>query len=385
MRAFAIVPVLLLLLLPSARAVAQQPSAHTAALRDAGIPLTQSPAASPAPGVTPPVPLAASVAAPGPGGSGAAAPGIGLPSIPNPLDLLAAIDPREWAVDILDGVISALGEALLGALHGFVDWALGFEDSALNFVTSTPPAGTYESTSVRALWDFSRVLANAGLAVIVMWGSFNVVVKEHIRSPYHEAMELLPRVLLAALAANLTLELVRLLIDLNNAFGVAIGQVSIPGYDEATAEQEGLAFIILTVAYTITVVLLSLQMLLRLALIDVLIVLAPVVILLWVLPQTQGWTRWWAHLLPITVFQQAVQLLVLRLGTMLMAELTPGSMANAALTLMVGGAVVWLTLKVPGLLHGQWRQAGMGAVVSLVVLHRLASGGQHRARTASGS
>src|SRR5690606_2932424 len=105
-----------------------------------------------------------------------------------------------------------------------------------------------------------------------------------------------------------------------------------------------LAFIIITVAYTITVVLLSLQMLLRLALIDVLIVLAPVVVLLWVLPQTQGWTRWWAHLLPITVFQQAVQLLVLRLGTMLMAELTPGSMANAALTLMVGGAVVWLTL-----------------------------------------
>jgi hypothetical protein len=56
--------------------------------------------------------------------------------------------------------------------------------------------------------------------------------------------------------------------------------------------------------------------------------------LLWVLPQTQGFARWWADILPITVFQQAVQMMVLRLGSALMLELTPGSLSNALLTLL---------------------------------------------------
>ena len=75
-----------------------------------------------------------------------------------------------------------------------------------------------------------------------MWGGFNIMVKEHTRSPYHEAMELLPRVILAALAANLTLEFARFLIDVNNALrrrGRA-GRTC-PGYDQATPSQEGIA------------------------------------------------------------------------------------------------------------------------------------------------
>ena len=85
------------------------------------------------------------------------------------------------------------------------------------------------------------------------------------------------------------------------------------------------------------------QMLIRLALIDLLIVLAPVMMLLWVLPQPQGRTRWWTRLFPLTVFQQAVQMVALRLGSSLMVELTPGSVSDALLTLLLGIAVCWST------------------------------------------
>ena len=111
-------------------------------------------------------------------------------------------------------------------------------------------------------------------------------------------------------------------------------------------------------------------MLMRLALIDMLIVLAPVAALLWVLPQTQGWVRWWADLFPITVFQQAIQVMVLSLGTALMVELTPGSLSNALLTLMLGIAVCWLTLKVPSLLRSRHSQAGLFNVITLVAASR---------------
>ncbi|MFQ5880595.1 MAG: hypothetical protein ACE5IZ_10535, partial [Dehalococcoidia bacterium] len=113
-----------------------------------------------------------------------------FPEIPNPLDWLKNLDPRKWAGDILNAILTTIGKALLEAIRGFVDWALGLGDSSLNFVTRTPAEGTYGSPTVRSLWDFSRALVNVALAVIVMWGGFNVMVKEHTRSPYHEVMEL---------------------------------------------------------------------------------------------------------------------------------------------------------------------------------------------------
>ncbi len=293
-----------------------------------------------------------------------------LPDIPNPIDWFSNLDPSKWAAAILSAVLTTIGQALLEAIRGFVDWATGADDSSLNFVTQTPAAGTYDSLTVRSLWDFSRALVNLALAVIVMWGGFNIIVKEHIRSPYHEVMELLPRLILATLAANLTLEFARGLIDANNAISAAVGQAGLPGYEQATPEQEGMALIFTALAYGIVAVLLALQMLMRLALIDMLIVLAPIAALLWVLPQTQSWAHWWADLFPVTVFQQAIQMMVLRLGSALMVELTPGSLSNALLTLLLGIAVCWLTLKVPSLLRSRRSQGGLFNVLTLVVASR---------------
>ncbi len=213
----------------------------------------------------PPRELGRAQAAPaeGAGTTGPQDPAPGAPGV----DLLGALDPRRWTADLLDAVVTAIGRSLLEALRGFSDWALGLGGSSLNFVTSTPAAGSYESASVRTLWEFTRALANAALALIVMWGGFNVVVKEQIRSPYHGVMELLPRVILGALATNLTLELSRLLIDLNNALGAAVGQVGLPGYDQAGAAQNGIALVVVALAYGVVVLLLVFQMLMRLALI----------------------------------------------------------------------------------------------------------------------
>jgi hypothetical protein len=285
------------------------------------------------------------------------------------LDVLG-LNPKDWAGDILNAILTTIGKALIEAFRGFTDWALGVGDSSLNFVTRTPAAGTYESPTVLSLWNFSLALVNIALAAVVMWGGFNIMVKEHTRSPYHEAMELLPRVILAALAANLTLEFAHALIDGNNAIAAAVGQVTLPGYDQATPSQDGIALIFTALAYGIVAILIVFQMLMRLALIDMLIVLAPVAALMWVLPQTQSWFRWWADLFPITVFQQAIQVMVLRLGTALMVELTPGSLSNALLTLMLGIAVCWLTLKVPSLLRSRNSQAGLFNVVTLVAATR---------------
>ena len=373
------------LLVGAASATAQEADDTLDQLSSAGIPLLNSP----------PAPAAQQVPPGQPGPEGQPPPDtlgdLPLPDptdlIPNPLDWLpGGLNPVNWAKDIVNAVFTLIGQAMLEAIRGFVDWALGMGGSSLNFVTRTPAEGTYDSPTVRSLYDFSRAIVNAALAVVVMWGGFNVIIKEHTRSPYHEAMELLPRVILAALAANLTLEFARMLIDINNALAAGVGDVGLPGYDQATPSQEGLALIFTAVAYGIVAILLVFQMLMRLALLAMLIVLGPIAALLWVLPQTQQWTRWWTDLFVITVFQQAVQVMVLALGTALMVELTPGSVSNALLTMLLGLAVCWLTLKVPALLRSARSQAGITNVITFAMAtHALgAMAGAARAGAAAG-
>ena len=56
------------------------------------------------------------------------------------------------------------------------------------------------------------------------------------------------------------------------------------------------------------------QMILRLALTDLLLALAPIALGLWILPHPAGWGRQWLRLFMTTVFQQAIQLIALALG-----------------------------------------------------------------------
>ncbi len=129
-----------------------------------------------------------------------------------------------------------------------------------------------------------------------------------------------------------------------------------------------------------------LHVLMRLALLAMLIVLGPFASLLWVLPQTQQWTRWWTDMFVITVFQQAVQIMVLALGTALMVELTPGSVSNALLTMLLGLAVCWLTLKVPSLLRSARSQAGITNVLTFAMAtHALGAEGRELAAGAAGA
>ena len=98
-------------------------------------------------------------------------------------------------------------------------------------------------------------------------------------------------------------------------------------------------------------------MVLRLALIDILIALAPIALGLWILPHTAGWGRYWLRLFMTAVFQQAVQIIALawvrvsqRPGAHLGLRAGPGPDLEDADVL----AFVYLATRVPTLLghHG---------------------------------
>ena len=258
-------------------------------------------------------------------------------------------DPRQWAGDVFTQVLTNLFRTISTALRGIVDGVL---NSSLNFITQTPADGSYRSPTVTTLWGAVRGLANAALALVVLWGGFNLIVREHIGSPYHEAMELVPRVVLGALLANTSLSWAQLAIDANNALCQVVGQTSLPAWDRADSATQTLVDVIAILIYLVTSLLLLLQMLMRLALIDVLLVAAPLGLLCWVLPQTQSWARLWSGTFFATVFTQFVQVLALKLGGSLLTELTPMAADAALLSVLLGIAVLALTLRIPGLMRG---------------------------------
>lgn len=124
--------------------------------------------------------------------------------------------------------------------------------------------------------------------------------------------------------------------------------------------------------YLIMGLLLLAQMLMRLALVDALLVVAPLALLCWVLPQTYGWARLWFSTFFGTVFVQSIQVLVLRLGSDLIQYLPTllqsiGSDPLDAgrvwlMTLLLGVACLQLARKVPRLMPGV--PSGIGSATS---------------------
>src|SRR5215216_1968016 len=76
-------------------------------------------------------------------------------------------DPKAWASDVFNQVLVSLLQGISTAIRDVVDGVMG---SSLNFITQTPPSGTYESPTVKTLWEAVRTVMNAGLALVALWG-----------------------------------------------------------------------------------------------------------------------------------------------------------------------------------------------------------------------
>ncbi len=311
-------------------------------------------------------------------------------TLPGPLERLGTLGERLGAVlDLLGDprrLTGLLGDLLGWLLAGLAGWLreqlVGLvADPLANVLTRTPPELSYDSPTVRRYWETLRGIANGALALVTLVGGLNLIVRRQLGLLSHEAAELLPRLVVGALLANTSRWWAQQAVDANNALCAAVGTVTLPGWDDATWLDRGVVVVVPALVYLVMGVVLLLQQLLRLALVDVLVVVAPLALLCWVLPQTQGWSALWTTLFVRTTFTQFLQALALALGSALMVEVAgagpggaPGGAPGAGpggasggettrlfLSFLVGIATVLLTLKLPGLLHG-WHGDGLGFV-----------------------
>ncbi len=277
-------------------------------------------------------------------------------------------NPAGWLTDMFNAALVSISQRATGDMVGFMNWLMG----SGNVINQTPALLSYNNQAVIDLWQGMRTAADLGLGAVTVWGGLNVIINRHIRTPYHGVLELLPRVVLCGIMINSSLYWGRFVIELNNVLCQYIGSSAMPGWGDVQQPPQGgevLLNLIAMAIYLVLGLLLMGQMLMRVALVDALLVIGPLALLCWVLPQTYSWARLWFTTFFATVFVQAIQVLVLRLGADLVQRLPsmlPSLGAGSGegwqiwlTTLLLGMAVLQLTRKIPRLMPGA--TSGVGA------------------------
>ena len=291
--------------------------------------------------------------------------GPSLPSIPNPLAGLGAMLSPDNLGKLIQDTATFLLQRMESGLH---DLLLTLTQGDDNVITHTPPKMTYQQPFVidkhdallRAMdWGFAAALAVVGLLVLLGPSS---------PLSFPVAGEVVPRVVIAYLAAHSSLQWGAWFIDLSNALCTAVAP-SDPFPLTSTADL-GSAFALLGLAllYGSMALFLSLFMFARVQLLAVLLVLAPVASVLWVLPgRPRQWAELWLDLFFSNLFVQFLQVLSLSFGVGLLQ--TAGGDAAGFLQFLGGAATLLLVFRIPALVA-----AGVGggatSFLGLVALFR---------------
>ncbi len=316
--------------------------------------------------VGPPGTTTPSTPGPGSGGtvSGGTQPSPGLFDITGHIE--AAIDDwfRSLVTDALDPVLTLLGHTLLAT-----------------------PNVTAQSR-VGQLWRMTEGIADAFLVLFVLAGGAIVMGYETLQTRT-ALRDVLPRIVVAAVAVNASLGLAGLAISTADSLSAAVlGQ----GVDAANAAvvlrqlvlgslASGGIFVVLLggVVAVLAVVLLATYVV-RLALVILLVVAAPICLVCHALPQTEGLAKLWWRAFSGTLAVQVAQSLVLI--TALRVFLASGGPANLGIAstggvvdLLVSACLCWVLVKIPGwvsrvVFSGSRGRGGIGRVVRDVVIYK---------------
>ena len=241
-----------------------------------------------------------------------------------------------------------------------------------DIITGTPPDLTYGHWLVQEAWLVVWTVTSAALVVILGWMGLSFIISEHLGRSQTGWREMVPRLVLGLVAAASSLWWCALVIDVADTVSgfIAFSLNVTPGdmlrstlstlMTAVQAGSVGMALLLaaLYLVYGFFVLCVIVQMILRLALIDILLALAPIALGLWILPHTAGWGRQWLRLFMTTVFQQAVQLIALALGFGFLKEFAAIAafepVQDLIWKLLMSLAFIYMATKVPSMLgnHG---------------------------------
>lgn len=236
-----------------------------------------------------------------------------------------------------------------------------FQNSSTNILTQTPPDDSYQNTMIVTINQALVHAVDIALACLLLIGGYNVMLGQHVRIEQSSMTELLPRAILVTCAVHFNLFFLGLFIDLNNALCTTIMTVSstqtltniISGFFSINPLAGFLPIVLILVVAVMLLILLA-QMITRLALVALLIAVAPLALACLALPQTMRWGRLWFTTFSGAVLVQFLQVTALALGGTLISSIgnTPiWHVGHELAQVFLAIGMMILTLKIPGMLQ----------------------------------
>jgi hypothetical protein len=267
--------------------------------------------------------------------------------------------PQSFATDFAEGVTSlALGAA--DALLAGVVYAISGGPN--DFVTQTPPAMTYADGQVVALWGKARLAADALLALLVAVGGLLIALRQQGGRLYLGPAQLLQRAVVAAVLLNASLLLGQWAVDLTNGLAGAVGG-ALPPWDVPTAPGADVGALLGRFAYLVASLFLLAFMAIRVLLVDVALVTAPLALVACVIPLTQGIFARWLSMFAGYLLIQVPMVLTLAIGQGVLGVAGGGPAA-----IVLGIAAFVAVFKLPGVFGVGSHASGTGVAGALLLV-----------------
>jgi hypothetical protein len=251
--------------------------------------------------------------------------------------------------------------------RGITDFFHNLVESALNPVLETmgqTVLATPDLTSneqIRTVWTANLVVANTAFVLFIVAAGFVIVSRETLQTSYG-LKELAPRIVVAGLASNLSLLLIGQMIEFANALTAGIaGQGVDPGaaaqaladiWADAAVGTNFLASLLM-IAIVVMAIIVMITFIIRVAVLCVLLVVAPLALLFHALPQTEQLAfTWWKAVAGCFAIQLGQTAVLVAAVTVFLTPTGPSVLGFPAsgsgwLGLLVALAMMWLLVKIP--------------------------------------
>src|SRR3989440_8579632 len=221
-------------------------------------------------------------------------------------------------------------------------------------LSSMTPRPLTEEPALQAMFHLTLAMTDLLLVLVFTWAFLRSQWEHTSFRPHYTLKVILPRAMAAIAMAHFALLFGQLAIDLNNALVHAIWTQPLPGgparlpWMDPMTKGFGMPLfqVAVRLAIVIMLVIVAFTYVVRFALLAVLLAVAPLAAICMILPETKHYAQSWLRLFVLTVFMQFGQVLVLRFASMFAADFT-GSPIEA----LYGAAVLYLLIKVPGLMN----------------------------------
>lgn len=281
------------------------------------------------------------------------------------LPALQAIPPTK----VSNGLIDVLIKAIIGLMNNIIQSVAQPILSALSFFTISTQL-LASNSSVFNLWLVVVSIADALFVLVVALLGFHVMGAATFGFDELEFKHLLPRFGLIFLAINTSIFAIDGVIEISNAMIHAINAAggttpvwTILSEAVKQASGQGVAALLIMVTFLILAVILVVYYVGRLITLYIGVVLAPLVLLIWLLPGFRDFAETAAKTYLTTIFVLFVHVVILQLAASLFAGMTVSSSSGGVdilMAMVVGLATLIALLKTQGVMM-QFSYVSMGS------------------------